>query len=63
MFLLTFKTVNRALENVHLQLHLGVLFLSVLHFIAIEVESILNLLRLNVIFFQLSALDGQFSSC
>lgn len=63
MLLFTFKTVNRALKNVHLQLHFRVLFLGILHFIAVKVKSVLYLLRLNVIFLQLSALDCQLPSC
>ena len=61
MLLLTLEAILCALKNVHLELHLSVLFLRVLHLVSIQVKRVLDLLSLNVILFQLAALDGKFT--
>lgn len=59
MLLLTSQAVTSALEYIHFQLHLRVFFLGILHFVAVQVKGVLNLLCANVILFQLTSLDLQ----
>ena len=61
MLLLTYEAILCALKNVHLELHLSVLFLRILHLVSVQVKRVLDLLRLDVILLQLAALDGKFT--
>jgi len=56
---LRLQAVVRLLEHVHFELHLCVLLLSVLHFVTEQVERVLDLLSANVVFLQLTPLDGK----
>ena len=59
MLLFTDKTIVSALENVHFQFHLGVLLLSVLYAVTVQVKRVLDLLCPDIVFFQLTAFDGE----
>ena len=62
VLLLTLKAVARALEHVHLEFHLSVLLLRILDLVSADVEGVLDLLRANVVFLQLAALDVQLAA-
>lgn len=57
MLLLARETIARALENVHFQLHLSIFLLSVLDPVAVQIERVLDLLRADIVLFELAALD------
>ena len=59
MLFLAHQAVTGALEHIHLQLHLSVFFLGVLNFVPEQIKRVLDLLCPDVIFFELSALNGE----
>ena len=59
MLFLAFQAIYGTLEHIHLQFHLCVLLLSVLHLVAVQIERILDLLSLDIVLFQLAAFDPE----
>ena len=61
VLLLAAKTFNGRLVDIHLELHLRVLFLAVLRLVTEQIKRVLDLLRPDIILLQLTALNGKFS--
>ena len=58
VLLLAAKTFNGRLVDIHLELHLRVLFLAVLRLVTEQIKRVLDLLSPDIIFLQLTALNG-----